>query len=398
MNQQIHNSFDQRRIAIFEPYPSFATNPSLVCLSEALTRSGARVDVLMNASNQHLPIDSALTRYPFPECLPDKSSPNRGTLRGWWEHIQRIRVDRMFAAGAYDLVLGVDSAGVIAGYKYARRYGIPLVYLCFEMSFRDELSIDTQIEEKERECIASQFADLVIASDRGRAELLASENGLSLEKFEYLPVSPGGSHRVKGSDYVRRRFNLTERQTVVLHSGSFDSWTYAGELLENVTTWPEGFVLVVHTRYKPSEADMYVQEMQQAKLPNVVLSTEPLPQDEHEQLVASADIGLALYKAIPRRYLQKNLQNIGLSSGKFSLYMKYGLPVISVGQQSYAQLLEEYHFGEDLASFNEMPMALDRVRSDYAHYRAEAQRLFSEKLDFDIHWVKVAARLLGVLR
>lgn len=400
MPQQTSNLFNQRRIAIFEPYPSFATNPSLVCLSEALTRSGARVDVMMSANRRNLPIDRTLTRYPFPSHLPGGVSHGhiRTTLSRLWQRIQRIRVDRLFAAGAYDLILGVDSAGVIAGHKYARRFSVPLVYLCFEMSFRDELTISTQIEEKERECIASQFADLVIVSDQGRAELLADENGLSLEKFEYLPVSPRGSRRVEGSDYLRRRFNLSERQTVVLHSGSFDSWTYADELLENVTTWPEGFVLVVHTRFKLSETDKYVQAIRRAELPNVILSTEPLPQDEHEQLVASADIGLALYKAIPRRFLQKNLQNIGLSSGKFSLYMKYGLPVISVGQQSYAQLLEEYAFGEDLASFNEMPMSLDRVRSNYAHHRAKAQRLFSEKLDFDIHWSRIAARLSEVLR
>lgn len=399
MPQQACKSFNQRRIAIFDPDPTLATNPSLVCLLEALTHSGARVDALMPASGRFPSMDSMVTRYPFPRRFSLWYGGIRTTLRSWWECVQWTQVDRMFSAEIHDLILGVDSLGIIRGYEYARRLHIPLVYLSFEIFFRDELSSRAEIKEKQHECTASQFADLVIIQDRWRAQLLAAENGLSLEQFEYLPVSPGGAQRVQKSDYLRRRFDLSERQTIVLHSGSFAEWTYAYELLENVTTWPKDFILVVHTRYKPSWTNRCVQAIQQAKLPNVVLSTDPLPMDEYEQLVASADIGLVLYKPVPpSRYEQKNIQTIGLSSGKFSSYMKYGLPVISIGQRSYAQLLADYAFGENIDSFREMSAALNRVRSNYAHYRAEAQRLFSEKLDFDIHWPRLAARLLEVMK
>lgn len=395
--QQPCNPFNQRRIALFEPRPKLAENPSLVCLLKAFARSGARVDVLMPVSDRFPSVDDGLaTRYPFPHRFSLWRGGVRTTLRSWWERAQQIQSDRMFAAGAYDLILGVDSAGLIEGYEYAKRYDVPLVYLSFEIFFRDELSSRAEIEEKEREYIASQFADLVIIQDQWRAQLLATENRLSLDKLEYLPVSPGGSQRVRKSDYLRRRFGLSEMQTLVLHSGSFAEWTYyADELLENVATWPEDFVLVVHTKYRPGQTDRYIQAVQQAKLSNVVLSTEPLSVDEYEQLVASADIGLALYKPVPAsRSTQKNIQTMGLSSGKFSFYMKYGIPVISIKQQSYAQLLVDYAFGENLDSFREMPAALNRVRSNYAHHRAEAQRLFSEKLDFDIHWPRLSARLL----
>jgi hypothetical protein len=45
-----------------------------------------------------------------------------------------------------------------------------------------------------------------------------------------------------------------------------------------------------------------------------------------------------------------------------------------------------------------MPEALNRVRSNYAHHRVEANRLFSEKLNFDIHWPQLAARLLEIMK
>ena len=390
--------FKQRRMALFEPRPNLAENPTLVCLLRAFARSGACVDVLMPVSDRY-PSLSDVARYPFPRRFSLWRGGIRSTLRGWWDRSQQMQVDHRFAAGAYDLILGVDSAGLIAGYEYATRYHVPLVYLSFEIFFRDELSRRAEIEEKERECTASQFADLVIIQDQWRARLLATENRLSLDRFEYLPVSPGGSQRAGKSDYLRRRFNLSERRILVLHSGSFVEWTCADELLENVAAWPEEFVLVIHTKYRPGRTDRYIQAVRQTKPSNVVLSTDPLPPEEYEQLVASADIGLVLYKAVPpSRSTQKNIQTIGLSSGKFASYMKCGLPVISVGQQTYAELLEDYAFGENIDSLSEMPAALTRVQSDYAHHRAEAQRLFSEQLDFDLHWRRLSARLLEVLK
>lgn len=378
------------------------TNPSTACLLEALACSGAHIDVFMPDGAHYPPsMDGMVTRYPFPWPLLLWYGGIRNTLRRWWKYatVQKLQIDPVFATRAYDLILGVDTRGITMGYEYARRFGVPLVYLSFEIFFRDELSFNAEVKQKEQECVASRFADLVIIQDQWRAQLLATENGLSPEKFEYLPVSPGGSRKVQKSDYLRRHFNLSESQTIVLHSGNFTDWTYADELLENVATWPEDFILVVHTQYNPARPSRYIQTIQQSKLPNVVLSTGRLPPDEYEQLVASADIGLALYKPVPPLiHAQKNIQTIGLASGKVSFFMKYGLPVISVGQQCYAQLLTDYAFGENLSSFSKMPAALKRVRSNYAHHRAEAQRLFSEKLDFDIHWPRLSARLLEVLK
>jgi hypothetical protein len=45
-----------------------------------------------------------------------------------------------------------------------------------------------------------------------------------------------------------------------------------------------------------------------------------------------------------------------------------------------------------------MPEALMRVRKNYARHQAEAKRMFSEKLDFDIYWPRLAIRLLEVIK
>ena len=84
----------------------------------------------------------------------------------------------MFAKESFDLIVGVDSDGIIEGRRYAERFGIPLAYLSFEIFFRDELTTSYERRRKEQESDASRAADLVIIQDDERAKLLASENGL----------------------------------------------------------------------------------------------------------------------------------------------------------------------------------------------------------------------------
>ena len=284
-------------------------------------------------------------------------------------------------------------------HRYAERFDTPLAYLSFEIFFWDELvSTSYERRRKAEECNASRAADLVIIQDSERALLLATENGLEAERFVLLPVSPTGINPVAGSDFLRRRFDIAATQTIVLHSGGFGDETYAKELLQSAATWPPGFVLVIHTKYRPGDRDRYVDFVREAGPPNVILSTEPLPHDEYEEMVASADLGLVLYKTVRGSlFRQKNIECIGLSSGKFSHYTKHGLPVISVGQQTYADLLLDYEFGENLSSFDDMPSALVRIQARHDWHSAQARRLFSEKLDFNTHWPTVASRFREVM-
>jgi hypothetical protein len=395
-------AFRGRRIAIFEPYPDFATNPTLVGLCHALTEAGARVDVLMPRSGRFPSGDGLAAGHRFPYRIPIWRGDLRRTLRGWGRGLQELpfrrQVNRLFARGSFDLIVGVDSDGIVEGHRYAQRFGLPLAYLSFEIFFWDELGSPYERRRKARESEASRAANPVIIQDAQRAQLLAAENDLEMPRFAYLPVSPTGVSPTGSSDFLRTRFEIPEAQTIVLHSGGFGDETYAQELLESAAAWPADFVLVIHTKYRPGQRDPYVELVRDADLPNVILSTEPLPAEEYESMVASADLGLVLYKTIPGSlFRQKNIECIGLSSGKFSYYLKHGLPVVSIGQQTYADLLGEYEFGENLSSFDEMPGALARIRSRHEWHSAEAKRLFSERLDFDVHWPTIAARFQEVM-
>jgi len=398
--------FNNKNIAFFNPRQDFATNPSLLCLTEEFIKHNAHVDVYMpglymRGCGRYPPLEGNISQYPFPRKLEFWAGEVGKTLSNWkWYFVHSSwKAERILKEKKYDLVFGIDSEGIIAAYQYASRNRVPIVYICYEIIFRDELLRRSDYKEKDSEIKASQRADMVIIQDKWRAKLLADENNLDEQQFIYLPVSPRSSSTIQRTNYLRKRFNIPNGKIVVLHSGSFEDWTYAEELIDSVPKWPEKVVLVIHTRYSPVKKHKYISRIQENNFENIILSTEPLYRQAYEQMVASADIGLVLYKKRPVfKSLQKNIETIGFSSGKFSYYMKYGLPVIAAGGGTYHELLKEYHFGISLNSFDEMPEALSKVISCYQKHSDEAKRLFSEKLAFDLYWPATSRKLAHLLR
>lgn len=385
------------KIAIFEPNPDFSTNPTLQCLVQALHREGVQIDVYMpNPGNFPVPKFDWIRFYPFPKPhynLTLNIRANLGNIKRFW---QSRTIPRIITNRNYDLFIGVDTGGLITAHIFAKQLNIPFIYASFEIFFRDELARSSDIKEKQKEIIASRKAAKTIIQDQKRAELLAKENGLDGDKFIYMPVAPSGASTPEKTNYAREKFGISSKKTVVIHSGSFADWTYADELIESLRTWPDDFVLLIHTRYKHSLTDKYLQKISQMNLPNIVLSTEPLPISEYELMLRSVDIGLVLLKQGDSKYTQKNIMNIGLSSGKFSYYMKHGLPVISIiNQSTYRELLKSYEFGMDILDFKEMPYALSEVQKELDYYGSEAQRLFREKLDFDLYWPRLRSYILS---
>ena len=385
--------------AILEPHPDFATNPTLIALTAKLLEHGAKVDLFSPDFHGYPGLDIDIERFSFPYPARFWCYGITGILR----NLKRYSLNHAWRAHAvlgkkkYDLVLGIDPEGVIAAWNYSKKSSTPFIYLSFEIFFGDELKKHWEPFEKKDEIIASRQASLVIIQDKWRAELLGRENSIPKNKFVYMPVSPTNTKNSK-SNYLRSRFNIPEEKFIVLHSGSFDDWTYAEELIESLESWPRNAMLVVHTRQNHKNKNPYLNRLKKSENENFILSTMPLGSVEYEEMVSSADIGLVLYKPMPNdKYLQKNIKIIGLSSGKFSTYMKYNLPAISTKQKCYAKLLKVFKFGINMDNFPEITPAIREVTANYEAYRTEALRLFSEKLDFAIYWQNFLQNLTGIL-
>jgi hypothetical protein len=386
------------KIAFFDPVGSFFSVPTLHCLFEELNRMSISVDVFLRFGADRLIASELFKAYPFPVPLRAWSGNLNNTLRNWkwfvkyhsWKGHNHLR------EGQYDLVFGINPEGVVAAYKYWEKTGTPYIYISFEMFFKDELESKAHLFEKDEEIIASQNALFVISQDKTRGMLLSQENHLPLDRIEFLPVAPSSGPPFTKTNYLRQQFKIEENQMILLHSGTFRDWTCADELIESLHYWPDDLVLVVHTHYEKyaSGNDPYLSALKSLKKQNIFISNIPLAQGDYQKMICSAEAGLVFYK--PNNtppFGGKNIQNIGLSSGKLASYARCGLPIICGRQEGYKKLINTFKFGMYTDQLSEIPSLACQIQKYWDLYSQESLRFFNEQLDFKIHWPKIWKRI-----
>jgi hypothetical protein len=382
-----------RRFAFFEPMTDFATNPTLVQLASALLRCGARVELIAEVDRAFPQVNLPVRTWPYPQPLSLRRLVSRRAPHAIFRRTVGVVLRNLCRAGYYDAVFGVDPDGAVTAHAHIAGTRTPLVYLSFEIFFEDELRTKREREAKEFERAASRAASLIIVQDEVRAKLLAQENRISESSMLHVPVSPASQPRAADTRLWHRLHGLSDTDVVVLHSGTFAAWTYAAELLESAKRWDPRFVLVVHTRSagpQPVAAS--------ADRGRIIMSTKPAPADQYDELVASADICLALYKPESNsKYTGKNIEHIGLASGKSSYYLKYEKPIVTVAQPSLGATLARYGAGENVPSFDELPSALLEIAGARERYAAGARALFAE-ICFEARWPELARALAGLVR
>ncbi len=395
------------RVAIVYPRAILDTVPSLVGAAELMAERGWDVDVFTyTAAGQ------PAARFTSPhvtlrslgvEGLADQSTARiRGAVRkaGWLPQPARVGLARGYAAmGAglthgsrliarvrarpadYDCVIGVDPDGLELAASMA--HGAPLGYYSLELLLSDELTTPTEQQLFIRARELMQQAAFVIVQDEARAELLVRDNTLDPRRVILVPNAPLGPARRRPSRMWHDRFGLRREQRVVLHSGSLGDWTGIEDVVDSVPTWPEPWVLVVHTRYD-GESSPYIERLRaRADQRRVLFSLKPVERQAYDELIDAADIGIAFY--VPNddsAYTQRNIQTIGLSSGKLAYYLRAGLPVIVNRASSIADTIEATGCGVAVDDAAHVGQALTRIQRDAAEMTRAALAFFDERLDF----------------
>jgi hypothetical protein len=365
-----------------------STNPTIVSLARALSSDGFDIDVFIPGGSEPLISEKnkgkiKYFRYEF------SAHDSRAYI------MTRIKARLGIGKDKRAIIIAFYQRGVIDAYEYSKLLNIPFINFPFEFVFNDELDSDSLREVKQKEIEAGRHAAFTVFPDRVRGDIYTLENGLEGHEVFYMPVSPSTTPEIEESNYLMEKFKIPEDKTIVIHSGSFAEWTSAPELIDSAAEWPDDFVLVVHLRNQPND---YIKGlMEKAPTKNVIFSTIPLDDLTYSKLVASADIGIATYRpTYEDYYLGKNVESIGLSSGKFSYYMKCALPTVSVKQGYFRELLKEYSFGVDVDGFEDFPEALTHIKEDRDLYSGEARRLFDEKLNFDLFYPAFKERLMRI--
>jgi glycosyltransferase involved in cell wall biosynthesis len=223
----------------------------------------------------------------------------------------------------------------------------------------------------------------VVVQDEARGRLLVEDNGLDWNRVALVPNAPLGPARRQPSRYWHTRFDLPADTRVVVHSGSLGDWTGIADIVDSASGWPKDWTLVIHTRYD-AESSAYVDGLRRRADPRRVwFSLRPVPRQEYDPLIDGAQVGLAFY--VPTgtsSFTQRNVQTIGLSSGKLAYYLRAGLPVIVNRAASIADLVEASGCGLAVETAVGIGAALARIDAGYAGFSVAARAFFDTRFDF----------------
>jgi glycosyltransferase involved in cell wall biosynthesis len=413
------------RLAVVYPRANLDTVPSLIGAVEQLAEAGYTVDVFTyrQAGQPDPDFSSASIRLRSlgVEGLADYSTANlRGAVKrvGWLPSVARaplVRTYNVLGAGLaggsrlaararsavaeretpYVCVIGVDPDGLELAHSLAR--GASLGYYSLELLLSYELSSPADRQLKAHERALSHEAAFVVVQDEERGRLLAADNDLDWSRLVLVPNAPVGPARRQPARYWHTRFDLPADARVVIHSGSLGAWTGIDAIVDSTPDWPAGWVLVIHTRFD-AESSAYVEALRARADPRrVYFSLKPVPRQEYDPLIDGADLGLAFY--VPQSgsaFTQRNVQTIGLSSGKLAYYLRAGLPVIVNRAASIAQVVDDEGLGVSVEDAQDIGAALTALAPGYdAHSRA-ALRFFDQHLDFNRAFAEVVRRVDGL--
>ena len=216
-----------------------------------------------------------------------------------------------------------------------------------------------------------------------------------------VPNAPPGPARRRPSGYWHHAFRRCQpTRGWCVHSGSLGDWTGIEAIVDSAADWPAPWVLVIHTRYD-AESSAYVDGLRRRADPRRVwFSLRPVPRQDYDPLIDGAEVGLAFY--VPSggsSFTQRNVQTIGLSSGKLAYYLRAGLPVIVNRAASIAELVEASGCGAGRRRCaRASARALDRIASGYAAFSAARVRLLRRSISISAARFGEVVRRVDALR
>ncbi|MGM9506791.1 hypothetical protein ACS5NO_03660 [Larkinella sp. GY13] len=349
------------------PHPYYFTNPTLAyLLGELKKREEVTVTLLIPEQKEILPSEYKgffYKKFNFSVTWPKKFWKWIPILIEYASLIIYCQTNKI------SKIIAIDPDGIIVGGRLKKSLNnIELHYMSFEILFNRELvGLKYFGEIKNKEIYYSRLVNTLIVQDEVRAKLLFLENKIESDRVNvfYIPVAPIINQTSKSvTTEYRSKLGIVEDEIVLLHSGSVAKWSGA-ELLINALKkgLPNKYKLLIHSKHKLSATNELHAELirlQKEGYP-LILHDDSFPDyDDYLNFMKCANYGLAFYisdKSSP--YTGRNIEEIGLASGKFASYISQGIPTIVTYAKIYQELNNKYNFGLLINSVEEFCKVLD---------------------------------------
>ena len=156
--------------------------------------------------------------------------------------------------------------------------------------------------------------------------------------------------------------------------GGINGTTLALQTAIAASNWSNSWHLVIHGFSTPE----YLDKMSQAiKSHDVTVSSKLVSMNELSDLVASSDIGLALYP-------NSNTNMYEMTSGKIGQYFRCGIPVIANDFPNLVDVVEASNAGVCVPGLEAVPGAIDTILQNYEVFKENAFKAYPELYDFDL--------------
>lgn len=412
----MNSQTDGYRIGIFQadwPLQSQTANCAFM-----LARAGYEVDLFLDHVPQYFDIrstpafhENSLIRlhlfgnaeddrhFPFPrpsnKTIAEKSIAfmvrlfrQAGITLGWKPSPVAGATSRQSASiiegNDFRLFIGVEKKGLVWAGIMGNHFHIPYIYYSLELYTKDHP--DAMVSPLHRHLKASEEAyhrkaAATIVQDAERARVLFQDNGLAEGLTFHVPVSLLGAARQGASSFFRDKYKLPQAQKIILQFGLFYNRRFSLELIETARQFPRDWTLILHGY---SESESYHRQIEKKCHDRAILSSDHMPSDRIQDLIASADIGLVLYTSET-----KNDFMTAFSSEKLALFLQHGKPVIAFDYPGYRRLMEECDCGVLLRSLSELPRAVETILADWDRYSRNALNCFHLHYDYARNFMPV---------
>lgn len=376
----------KKRILIIHPEGNIFNNPNLLSIANFL-HEDYNVDVLIPYSKHQENSSFNIISY---NKVWNKIFSRINKY--WLYKIFLLFLFRLSKLQKYDFIFGIDKIGIINAHFFSKIYNCAYSLISYEIFFEDE----TSVLFKEIEIFSCKNIAFAIIQDHIRGELLSHENKISCDKLIYIPVSSDGKSKFTPKSFtLHKMFNLPFSAKILIFTGSVADWTCISEILTASGSFLiNDWVLVIHDRYGNAKSNINKLNLNHLLNEKIYLIDSTIFNfDELDLILSDADLGIVSYKPIPTSpYTGKNILYIGMSSGKFSTYIKNCLPVLVYRSEDLGAEVLNHDLGLFIRDLNTLKQHLIEFKGRSA-YRNQCELYFNTKLSFDNYKVLLKGKI-----
>ncbi|CAN5423035.1 hypothetical protein BH09BAC5_BH09BAC5_23420 [soil metagenome] len=372
------------------------TNPTLDLFFKELIRKRKKIVLVAPPQNLLSNYSSQMIFIPVPIFYYGSGSLRSfaGAVKAFFKLARRLK---SFKAS---VLIGVDPLGFVTAGRLNIYLRKKLGYFSFELLFNNEVQHYFErtgdknyklLKDLEKEYFNK--IDFLMIQDEFRLQSICQENNWVPSKKNLIPVAtiPSVNRIIIDKAKLKSELGIPADKKVVVFSGSMQVWTGVDKLLDCVEkNWDDRFWLLFHSRFELGNENEFAERIRTLNAKGFPVSLHNKPFENVDDLgtfLSQCDFGLVIYVPIDHPYAGMNIKEVGLASGKFSMYMMLGLPVIATNCLAYLDLMKEHDFGVLADSISDIPAQLPLLMMNN-EVRVQACKQLYEKYLFPENKIK----------